>query len=390
MDTADRDRYIVGAFVQACQVMQAFRKPGELLRLRDVVARTGLPKANVFRLLYTLHSTGFVEKSAGNQYRLRVALPTRPGCRIGYAVNGDGAFARLVTEGFVQAAESRGMEVIVLDNRGGEFSLRNADVLVREKVKVAIEFQEDESMAEALSAKFAAAGIPMIAIDVPHPGAVYFGANNYQAGAIAGREMTRWAKIHWQRLPLNIALIGYARAGSIVQSRMKGTHAALKEIRGSGDCRVFHLDSAGDFPSGYESVRKYLPAASARKTLVGAVNDAVALGALRCFEEAGLRDSCAVIGHNADPEARAELRRPGTRLIGSVARFPETYGEALVGLAKKLVSGPPPPPATFTRHALVTPRNVDRFYPNDALLDAIQAGVTAKPGHRPLSREAPA
>jgi IclR helix-turn-helix domain len=28
------------------------------------------------------------------------------------------------------------------------------------------------------------AGIPMIAIDIPHPGATYYGAHNYEAGLI--------------------------------------------------------------------------------------------------------------------------------------------------------------------------------------------------------------
>ena len=34
----------------------------------------------------------------------------------------------------------------------------------------------------------------MIAIDIPHPGATYFGANNYQAGLLAGHYLARWAK----------------------------------------------------------------------------------------------------------------------------------------------------------------------------------------------------
>jgi ABC-type sugar transport system substrate-binding protein len=35
------------------------------------------------------------------------------------------------------------------------------------------------------------ARIPMIAIDIPHPGATYFGANNYGAGLLAGRLVRR-------------------------------------------------------------------------------------------------------------------------------------------------------------------------------------------------------
>jgi ribose transport system substrate-binding protein len=70
----------------------------------------------------------------------------------------------------------------------------------------------------------------------------------------------------------------------------------------------------------------------------------------------------------ASAEARAEMRRPGTRLIGSVGFFPEQYGEALIALALDVLSGKPVPPAVFIKHRLVTPENVDHFYPNDALI----------------------
>ena len=39
------------------------------------------------------------------------------------------------------------------------------------------------------------------------------------------------------------------------------------------------------------------------------------------------------MGQNASPEGRAELREPGTRLIGSVAYFPEKYGAEIVAVA---------------------------------------------------------
>ena len=60
-----------------------------------------------------------------------------------------------------------------------------------------IEYQTDENVAPMLAAKYRAAGIPLIAIEIPHPGAVYFGANNYEAGFIGGRYMGRWVKQHW-------------------------------------------------------------------------------------------------------------------------------------------------------------------------------------------------
>src|SRR5580704_7093094 len=98
------DRYLVGAFIQAHAVMTAFRKPGECLRLRDVVSRTGLSKGTAFRLLYTLRSTGFVEKTGENQYRLRIALPSKTTYRLGYAMNKKDEFTREVTASLTEAA----------------------------------------------------------------------------------------------------------------------------------------------------------------------------------------------------------------------------------------------------------------------------------------------
>ena len=86
---------------------------------------------------------------------------------------------------------------------------------------------------------------------------------------------------------------------------------------------------------------------------------------MRAFEEAGLSESCAAIGLGAIPEARAELRRPGTRLIGSIAFFPEHYGDDLIQLALDILRKRHVPPAVYANHQMVTSQNVDQLYPNE-------------------------
>ncbi len=63
------------------------------------------------------------------------------------------------------------------------------------------------------------------------------------------------------------------------------------------------------------------------------------------------------------------MRMTGTRIIGSVGYFPERYGSEIVKLALDIVNRRPVPPAVFAKHHLITPENVDHFYPNDALLE---------------------
>src|SRR3954452_4096295 len=99
----------------------------------------------------------------------------------------------------------------------------------RAGVDLVLEFQTDEAIGPAIAAHYLEAGIPYIAIDIPHPGATYFGANNYEAGLIAGRYLGRWAKSHWNGQVDEVLLLELGRAGGLVRSRMSGILAGLKD-----------------------------------------------------------------------------------------------------------------------------------------------------------------
>jgi ribose transport system substrate-binding protein len=138
---------------------------------------------------------------------------------------------------------------------------------------------------------------------------------------------------------------------------------------------VAYLNTDGRLGESFEAMRKYLRGSRAKRIMIGAINDASALGALRAFQEAGRAANCAIMGQNASPEGRAELREPGTRLIGSVAYFPERYGEDLVRVALDILNRRPVPPAVFVKHQLITPETVNHFYPNDRLMQVAAAGA---------------
>jgi len=359
--------------------MRAFQSSGEALRLRDVVQRTGLGKGLCFRLLHTLHHIGMVEKVDATRYRLTSEIGRRRRYRIGYAGQGqDTSFPREVLAGLQRAADRENVELIVLDNRyQPKVALRTAEHLVREGVDLVIEFQTDEAVAPAIASRYMEAHIPLIAIDVPHPGATYFGANNYEAGLLAGRHLGQWARSHWQGRVDEVLLLELARAGALVRARMSGALAGLRETlhEAAESCPVVSIDCDGQFKTALDKVRKHIRESRASHVLVGAANDPSALGATRAFQEAGRADTCAIVGHNAEPDARAELRESRTPLVASVAFFPERYGDGLIKLAFDILARRPAPPALFIHHQLVTPANVDHLYPNDALLGGTARGA---------------
>jgi ribose transport system substrate-binding protein len=366
-----RDPYLVKSVIHSAQLLSAFRVSGEALSLRELSVRSDLPKTMVFRMLYTLEKCGMVEKVGENLYQSCIRPFRQRLYRIGYAAQGtDYQFSKEVSEGLERAARAEGIQFISVDNRySAKTAQRNADLLVRERVDLVIEFQTDENVAPIVAAKYREANIPLIAIEIPHPGATYYGANNYEAGLIGGRCLGRWAKQHWQGDVDEIIMLELPRAGSLPRMRITGMLAGMKEVVPALEkCRVALIDGDGTFKTSFEAMRRHLRGNGAGRALVGAINDASALGALRALQEAGRRDSCAIIGQNASPEARAELRQPGTRLIGSVAFFPEKYGENLIRVALDILNRRPVPPAVFVKHQLVTPETVNHYYPNDQLL----------------------
>ncbi len=360
------DIYQIEAVRRACELLKAFAAETEVLRLRDLVNRTGINTTTAFRLIHTLEQQGFIEKIRRNGYRCRIVTTKPRQYKFGYASQGeDCAFAQEWTDSIVQAAKQHQVHLISLDNGfDPTVTMRNVEALIDAKVNVAIEHQFNDQIAPAISDKFRAAKIPLIAMGAAHPGATYFGGNNQLAGIMGGRALGRWAQKHWNGRVDELVLVGLSMAGPLLRSRLAGIESGLREIVPHVG-KVTPLNGQGQFGGTLELVRRHLRTTRSRYLLLGAVNDPCALGALRGFEEGGWSGNYAVVGQGGAIEARAELRKPGTRLIGTIGYFPETYGESIMKIAHDLLLSGSAPPAVFTKHRFITAQNVDTFYPGD-------------------------
>ncbi len=367
---AHKRSYTVRSVVRAAAILKTFSSPTEVLTLRAVADRTQLDKGTVFRLLETLAETGLLDRVGKLGFRSRMQPVRTRRFRLGYASQSNLlSFTGIVTDSLRSAASAAEIELMVLNNKfSPRLALENAECFVAEKVDLVIDSQINVDVASQIGAKFLDAGIPFIAVDIPHPGSFYFGADNYKAGRIAGRHLARWVLKNWNGTAEQILYLGVDAAGPLLNSRLTGMCDGLKEyLPESRNIPASHFDTkGGQFDATLDVVRKCLRRRKAKRVMVCAVNDTVALAALQAFREMGLEEECAIVGQDASNEARQELRRASTRLIGSVAYFPETYGPQLIKLALEILEKKHVPPAVFTQHELVTSGNVNKIYPNDA------------------------
>jgi ribose transport system substrate-binding protein len=293
--------------------------------------------------------------------------------KIGFAnLNEQDPFPIEVRRGLERAAREAGnIDLVLADNQlNAEVALDVADHFIGQGVDLMIEYQIDEQAGSRIMERFQAAGIPVIAVDIPMVGATYFGVDNYRAGRLAGEALGRWLQAHGDGQLDRLVILEEPRAGALPAARIQGQLDGLQSVIGPVPAeKQLRLNSGNTTDISRAQVLSVLKSwPRNQRYAVISFNDDVAMGALLAARELKRETDVVIVGQGADRRVREELHRPGTRIIGSTAFQPELYGEKLVPLALKILEGQPVPPAAYMEHV---------FVPSDDLAPAAEA--PAKP-----------
>ena len=138
------------------------------------------------------------------------------------------------------------------DNRlDGATALANAESFIIRDVDFVIEFQTDVEFGAVIMDKLDEANIPVVAIDIPMPGAGFFGVNNPRAGFMGGSYLAQAAVA---RHGMDAVMSGYFIEGELPQSgpipamrtggQIAGFRAALPDFPEEGF--LAHLEALRD------------------------------------------------------------------------------------------------------------------------------------------------
>src|ERR1039458_9168103 len=175
--------YQIESVGRACRLLRILQNEGSLplFELAEIVQ---LSRPTVFRLVATLQANGMVVKDGSRRYRLAGGFSPGRRFKIGYlAETGETSFYRAVTRGLIESAQRAGVDLVVLNSQHSpEVALANAERLLAENVDLFMIFQTYSRAAAVISTHAASRKLPFIAIEIPHPNAVYFGVDNCHAG----------------------------------------------------------------------------------------------------------------------------------------------------------------------------------------------------------------
>jgi ribose transport system substrate-binding protein len=351
--------YLIPILSKALDVLEMLEEQNAGMTLEEVYQRTKISKTSVYRILKTLVHRGYVAHGESGEYRL-VSRPKR--LRFGLAVqSADLPFSQQVAASVTAAAASSGVELMILDNRfDAEVAVSNAAEFVAKRVDLMLEFQAEEHVAPHVAHIFKQAGIPLIAIDVPHPNATYFGVDNFEVGYEAGILLAQHAVRKWKGKADWVIGLGFAEAGSFVQSRISGAFEGIRtrlESHGaeiSAD-RFLRLEGRGMRLPSNRVIAEFLGNhRRGERFLVAAATDSSALGVLDAARNAGREQDFAIAGQDCIPEVLEELKSGKGAIIGSVSHEAQTYGPRLIQLGITLVRGNAVPPYNYVKHRVVT------------------------------------
>jgi ribose transport system substrate-binding protein len=366
--SSTRRLYLIPILSKALDVLEVLQAHERPMSLESVYQRTHISKTTVYRILKTFVHRGYMAQSQDGLYRL-ISRPRK--IRFGFGKqSGEMPFSEAVTASLQEAATQAGVDLLVLDNRyDAATAVRAADEFVKSRVDLVIEFQIDQGVAPVIADKIAVAGIPLIAVDIPHPHATYFGVDNYRVGIEAGELLAGHAIRHWGGKADWVLGLDIEDAGPMVQSRITGAFQGVRNRLPNLPVETFvRMDSRGIREKSARVISEFLHRhPKDRHILIAGATDTSALGALEAVRKLRREKHVVIAGQDCIQEAIEEMRRPESPWIGSVSHEASTYGPKLIQLGLSILRGLTVPPYNYVEHRLVTAEMVRKGVAPDAL-----------------------
>jgi ribose transport system substrate-binding protein len=292
--------------------------------------------------------------------------------KIGYG-NGMASldFSARVTQSIYDTAELMGVDVVECDNNYDQEATFNcADLLITQEVDGIVFANWLAPIAETVGQKWVDAGIPAVTYDGPHPGAVDFGADNYTAGFKAGEYLGQYVKDQgWDVEDVWLVRAENPDVGEGPGQRLVGCEDGVRSVIDLRDDQVAQILNGSFTDQAYEGMTTWLTGhPDAKHVLACSINDQGATGLSGALEAADRTETSAVVGQGVDAPALAELHgrtEEESAFKGSVAYFPDKYGEWMVPIIVDLIEGNSVPPVVRINHLVIDRSDVGDYYPEE-------------------------
>ena len=282
-------------------------------------------------------------------------------------------------DGLVAAAETAGVKVKRYNNNNDpQASVNNARLMLQDKPDLILEYIGIEGIGGSIARMVEQAKVPLVAVNVPIPGAYWFNLVNREIGTDTADTVVPLAKAKgWTAADTTVIIVQGSQAGTEVNDCVRHFYVtAAKAMPGMDQVEPaaitplttrigksgLQVDGKGTLADSYVAVKNVLQTLPAdRHILLYAINDDSTLGSWRAITESRREDRTLVAGLGGSVAALKELRtNPNWVAEGSI--FTSHWGQYLIAMGVAIMHGIKPPPLTKTPQVILTKDTVDKYY----------------------------
>lgn len=284
---------------------------------------------------------------------------------VGFANIAETAYQHTAIKESMEAeAEKRGWELIYMNNnQDGQTAVSNASQMLQMGIDYMIEYNVDISVAPTIMEMMDEAGVPVVAVDIEHEGAVYFGADNYNVGPIVGRDLANRVKEQWGEADC-ILIVEDSISGETVLARTDNVYDGYKEVFPDfPEDRVFKIDGGADTTEAQGVVADFLAAhPDFHRIAIAPAHVTYRLGASAAIEIAEREEECLMVSQgeydyldyieNTPEEPEWEVYQ------ASLVYDFKNYGKYCFEILDKMVAGEEVEDAYYPDHYMIDRTNV--------------------------------
>ena len=304
------------------------------------------------------------DEAPANPYSETGAEPgSGEGITLGYMSLGEYIpFAALVTAGIQEQAEIAGANLVWCDtNTTSEDTFACAQQMATQGAQGVINFQVDQTIADNICDTYD--NVPTIAIDIKQGKCetIFYGADNINAGTLAGSAIGEYAKNEWDceyDAYVSLESIGAVDANT---QRMGGFREGFTQ-----HCPIINETIGADADRTDKALTymsDLLPSLPGERIVVVAINEDGILGAIGAAAQQGRSEDLFYAGQGVDPSIWPTIACD-PQYIASVGYFPERYGRTVVPAMIDIINGETVEGPLFTVHEVVTSENIRDIYPD--------------------------
>ena len=273
-----------------------------------------------------------------------------------------------IKESFEVACANRGWELVYMcNNLDGQTAVANADQMLLMGIDYMVEYNVDQSVAPTIMKAMNEAGVPVVAIDIAHEGAVYLGANNYGIGPVVGEYAGNKVKEVWGEAEA-ILIVEDPISGEAVLARTDNIVDGYRKVFPDfPEDKVWKVDGGVDTSDSQRVVSDWLAAhPDFHKVLICPAHVTMRLGASAAIEIAEREADCLIVSQGEydyldyidnNPEA-ADWE---VFAASAVYNF-QAYGEEACKLIDMIIAGEPMEAEYYPEHYMIDRTNyMDSF-----------------------------